>query len=87
MSEINSNTQAEWTGFDASFQRLEQIVKQLERGELPLEDAISLFHEGMLLSNQCQVKLEEAEQKIEKIIEKDGAIVRADLDLSDKEAR
>lgn len=75
----------EWQGYDASFKRLEQIVQLLERGELPLEQAISLFHEGMNLSNQCSVKLDEAEQQIEKIIERNGAIERAPLPLNGKE--
>ena len=85
MSNQKPEVELEWTGYDTAFKRLEQIVNQLERGELPLEDAIHLFHEGMQLSNQCTIKLNEAEQKIEKIIEQNGAIERVPLQLNAKE--
>ena len=50
--------------FEQALQQLEQIVQKLEKGELPLEDSLSLYEEGIRLSRLCHGKLEEAEGKI-----------------------
>jgi exodeoxyribonuclease VII small subunit len=50
--------------FEQSIKQLEQIVTELESGELPLEQAIKKFEEGMELSRFCSQKLEETERKI-----------------------
>lgn len=57
--------------FEQSLGRLEEIVKKLESGNLPLEDAISIYQEGLQLSRVCSIKLEEAEGKVLKIVNKD----------------
>jgi exodeoxyribonuclease VII small subunit len=63
--------------FEESLKRLEQIVAQLERGDLPLEDSIKLFEEGTRLSEECKKHLEEAEGKVEILIkQRDGAMKR-----------
>jgi exodeoxyribonuclease VII small subunit len=51
--------------FEAALRQLEEIVQRLERGELPLEESLKLYEEGIRLSRQCHAKLEEAEGKIE----------------------
>ena len=48
--------------FEQSMQRLEQIVRQLEKGDAPLEDAMKLFTEGTSLAARCQFMLEQAEK-------------------------
>ncbi|OEH85667.1 exodeoxyribonuclease VII small subunit [Desulfuribacillus stibiiarsenatis] len=53
--------------FDQSLKELEGIVKQLESGDIPLEDAIELYKKGMILSKQCNEKLNVAEQKVQQI--------------------
>ncbi|MGZ9586163.1 exodeoxyribonuclease VII small subunit [Paenibacillus marinisediminis] len=58
--------------FEAAMERLEHIVQQLESGDVPLEQAIELFQEGMLLSNSCSAKLEQVERRIEMLTEQDG---------------
>jgi exodeoxyribonuclease VII small subunit len=64
--------------FEESLQRLEQLVNQLERGDLPLEEAIKLFEEGTSLSEECQKHLSEAEGKVEILIkQRDAAMKRA----------
>ena len=75
--------------FESSLHRLEQIVKKLEAGDLPLDEAMKLFEEGINLSQQCQKQLEEAESKVEILIKKaDGKVVARPFALSDdKEAR
>ena len=49
---------------EKAFQRLEEIVQQLEIGEESLERSMELFEEGILLNEQCRKKLDEADQKI-----------------------
>lgn len=50
--------------FEASMARLEQIVSLLERGDAPLEQALTLFEEGAGLLRSCQQQLDAAEQKV-----------------------
>ena len=63
--------------------KLEQIVSDLENGELPLEESIKTFEEGVKLTKHCQNLLSKAEIKIQKLVEsKDGSI---DLEAFDDE--
>ena len=68
--------------FEAALVKLEQIVQRLEKGELPLEESLVLYEEGVRLSRLCHAKLEEAEGKIELLL-KDQ---RGDL-VPDKDGR
>lgn len=52
------------TTFEKSMKKLEQIVQELESGDLPLEDAMKKFEEGIKLSSLCSEKLDETEKKI-----------------------
>jgi exodeoxyribonuclease VII small subunit len=54
--------------FEKSFQQLETIVKRLESEELPLDESLQLFEEGIRLSRFCHQRLEEVEKKIELIL-------------------
>ena len=56
--------------FENSLARLEQIVSELEAGNLPLEDSLKVFEEGVALARRCAKYLEDAEQRIE-ILTKD----------------
>jgi exodeoxyribonuclease VII small subunit len=58
--------------FEAALARLEEIVTELESGELGLEQSLKLFEEGVKLSRICNARLEEAERKVE-ILLKDKA--------------
>lgn len=58
--------------FEQSMQQLETIVNSLERGELPLDEAMQAFEQGNKLVKQCQTQLEQAELKVEKIIAASG---------------
>lgn len=51
--------------FEDALKQLEEIVQRLEKGELPLEESLKLYEEGIRLSRLCHAKLEEAEGKIE----------------------
>ena len=54
--------------FEQAMDRLDEIVRQLERGEAPLEEALSLFEEGTRLIKKCSTQLEQAEQKVSKLL-------------------
>jgi len=51
--------------FESALKSLEEIVQQLERGDLTLDRALELFEEGVQISRFCHTKLEEAERKVE----------------------
>ena len=53
---------------------LESIVKKLESGEVPLDDAIAEFTKAMELSKKCDDKLKSAEEAITKIVSEDGSL-------------
>ena len=54
--------------FEKAFQQLEKIVQRLEGEELPLDESLQLFEEGIKLSRFCHQRLEEVEKKIELIL-------------------
>jgi len=61
--------------FEASLQELERIVKELEKGDLPLEQSLALFETGMRLSAECKRQLEEAESRVEILMKKGSEMV------------
>ena len=61
---MNSNSQS----FEASMQRLEQIVRAMEKGDVELEQSLQLFQEGTELIRRCGKLLEEAELQVKKIM-------------------
>jgi exodeoxyribonuclease VII small subunit len=56
--------------FEESLHRLEQIVEILEQGNVPLEESLRMYEEGMILSRRCMEKLNQAEKKL-KVLSKD----------------
>jgi exodeoxyribonuclease VII small subunit len=54
--------------FEAALKQLEDTVQKLEKGELPLEDSLKLYEEGIRLSRFCHAKLEQAEGRIEQLL-------------------
>jgi exodeoxyribonuclease VII small subunit len=60
--------------FEECLQRLERIVQELEKGEVPLEKSLTLFEEGMQLSGACRKELEEAEGKVEMLLKQNGKL-------------
>lgn len=61
--------------FEASLEELERIVKELEKGDLPLEQSLTLFERGMHLSSECKRQLEEAESRVEILMRKGAEMV------------
>ena len=67
--------------FEAAMERLEQVVRQLEKGDTPLEEAMALFEEGTGLLKQCSQTLDKAEQQVAKLFPgQDGAPVEAPME-------
>ena len=67
--------------FEQNMQRLEQIVRALERGDVPLEESLKLFQEGTELVRACGNLLDEAEQQVKMILPKaDGTPSEEDFD-------
>lgn len=60
-----TNNEQQSRTFEASLEALEQIVRDLEQGDLPLEKSLELFEQGIRLSRECQERLSQAERRIE----------------------
>ena len=66
--------------FEENMQRLEQIVRAMERGDVPLEESLKLFQEGTDLVRQCGKLLDDAELQVKKILAgPDGSPVEEDF--------
>ena len=63
-----NNNEPQAKSFEASLEALEQIIHELERGDLPLEKSLELFEQGIRLSSQCQERLSQAERRIEVLL-------------------
>jgi exodeoxyribonuclease VII small subunit len=65
--------------FEQSLARLEEVVRKLESPNLPLDQAMKLFEEGMQLSRDCQKQLEQAEARVEILLKKAGGEMVAEV--------
>ena len=61
--------------FEESLEQLESIVKKLEVGDVPLDDAIDEFNKAMKLAKACDEKLKHAEEAITKLVKENGEVV------------
>ncbi|WP_343612193.1 exodeoxyribonuclease VII small subunit [Novosphingobium sp.] len=67
--------------FEEALRALESVVRQLESGEVPLDESISLYEKGEKLRAACQARLDAATARIERIVAKDdGAVATRPLD-------
>jgi exodeoxyribonuclease VII small subunit len=64
--------------FEDALARLEQIVDTLEAGNLPLEESLKAFEEGVGLARRCSKYLEEAEKRIELLTKDEGGVLRVE---------
>lgn len=71
---VTKKTTKQPENFEVAMTQLEQIVQQLERGELPLEEALASFKDGIELSQFCQKTLTEAEQTVAKMMTSQGEV-------------
>lgn len=68
--------------FEEAMARLEVIVSKLEKGDLPLEESLALFEEGAGLMKQCSKALDQAEQKVAKLLP-DGAGLPVEMPMEE----
>jgi exodeoxyribonuclease VII small subunit len=73
-------------GFEEHLAQLETVVARLERGDLALDESVRLFEEGMKLSHACKEELEQAEGRIQVLVEtKGGKLQIAEMELEEDE--
>ncbi len=60
--------------FEEAMKNLEEIVEKLEEGDVPLEEAISIYKQGMDLSRLCHTKLKSVEEQLTQILNEDGQL-------------
>lgn len=73
-------------GFEQAFTRLREIVAVLEQSELPLDQALTLFEEGIKLSRICKARLDEAEGRVQQLLrDADGRLTEAPFGPHDGE--
>lgn len=72
--------------FEDALQRLEQIVDQLEGGDLALDDSLKVFEEGVALARACAKYLEEAEKRIELLTKDESGLLKTEPFEWDKDA-
>ncbi len=61
---MSASRKAPKAGFEASLHRLEEIVQRLEQGDVPLEESLTIYEEGVRLSRQCLEQLRDAELRL-----------------------
>lgn len=72
-AESAARTEPETTSFENSIKRLGEIVQKLESGELPLEESLRLFEEGVSLARSSQATLDAAERRVEELLGVDAS--------------
>jgi exodeoxyribonuclease VII small subunit len=62
--------------FEDALNKLEKVVSKLEEGDIPLEESLKLFEEGIRLSRFCNLKLDEAEKRVEILLKDKNGVLR-----------
>ena len=68
--------------FEQCLSRLDEVVSKLESGDLPLDDALERYEEGVKLVRTCRTELEHAELKIRRLVERNGKLETEDIPAS-----
>jgi exodeoxyribonuclease VII small subunit len=71
--------------FENALEKLENITKELEEGDLALEDSLKHFDEGVKLAEYCNSKLSDAQRKVEILLKKDSSLEPVAFDNLDDE--
>jgi len=80
-------SEAQKKNFETSLGSLESIVRELERGDLSLEDSLKLFEDGVRLARECQDRLNQAERRIEVLLrDSDGRPVASDFEKGEAQS-
>ena len=73
------------TDFESTIAELENLVDEMEHGDISLEDSLKKFERGIELTRTCQKALQEAEQKVKMLVEKNSGDKLVDVDTEDTE--
>src|SRR5215213_3998451 len=85
---MKKRTEVRGATFETQLAALEKVVRELERGDLPLEESLKLFEEGVRLSRECQERLNQAERRIEVLLrDSEGRPVLGEFDGEDAGGR
>jgi exodeoxyribonuclease VII small subunit len=68
---------------EKALSELEQLVEEMEQGNLSLEDSLNRFEKGIALTSDCQQALQKAELKVQELIEKNGKLLEKDFEVND----
>lgn len=60
--------------FEDALEKLENIVRDMERGDMPLDSALKSFEEGIRLIRFCSAKLDETQRRVEQLLEKENSL-------------
>lgn len=71
--------------FETNIKELEEIVAKLEKNDISLDESLKLFERGVLLSAQCNKLLDEAEQRVNVLLKKDGEMTEQNFLMEDGE--
>lgn len=74
MGEMKMDNELKELTFEQAMKQLETVVGKLEEGDVPLEEAIKMFQEGMQLSKLCHDKLQKVERQMTEVLTEDGEI-------------
>jgi exodeoxyribonuclease VII small subunit len=73
-------TQPAEVPFEATLVQLEQLVSRLESGELPLDEALRTFEQGVRLTRECQTSLSAAQQRVQQLLQRGDALTTEDFE-------
>jgi exodeoxyribonuclease VII small subunit len=68
--------------FEAALAQLESLVSRLESGDLPLEEALRTFEQGVRLTRECQNALAAAQQKVQQLLQRGDTVAIEDMDAT-----
>jgi exodeoxyribonuclease VII small subunit len=71
--------------FEEALDQLEELVEDMENGDLTLEESLKAFEQGIKLTRDCQSSLSQAEQKVQMLIEENGKLKTVDFDGFEQE--
>jgi exodeoxyribonuclease VII small subunit len=79
---IDMARQKKALGFEQSLNDLQVLVERLESGDLSLEESLATFEQGIGLTRECQSALQDAEQRVQTLLEQNGTLIEKPLDGS-----
>ncbi len=72
--------------YEAAVAELESLVERLEQGDISLEESLKLYENGVLLTRDCQEALQNAEQKVQMLLQQSGQTTLTDFDPNTSES-